>query len=137
MPELRLEIMSRWGVMTLRIVMIRRFIPKKCPELLLGRVLQDGTLEIVDRIVEIGQYRKERVDKAVHDQVENANLWCGRGAAAFDEWWLPIRSRTVASAGQSPWWMLMMNLSVTKQCTSATFFPSPAMPKVTIWTKSS
>ncbi len=59
------------------------------------------------------------------------------GAATSEEWWLPMRSRTVASAGQSPWWMLMMNFSVTKQCTSATFFPSAAMPKVTTWTKSS
>ena len=59
------------------------------------------------------------------------------GAAASEEWWLPMRSHTVASAGQSPWWMLMMHFSVMKQCTSATLLPSPAMPKVTMWTKSS
>ena len=59
------------------------------------------------------------------------------GAATSEEWWLPIRSHTVASAGQSPRWMLMMNFLVTKQCTSATFFLSAAMPKETMWTKSS
>ncbi len=59
------------------------------------------------------------------------------GADAFAEWWLPMRSHTVASAGQSPWWRLMMNLSVTKQCTSATLLPSAAMPKVMMCTKSS
>ena len=59
------------------------------------------------------------------------------GAATSEEWWPPMRSRTVASAGQSPWWRLMMNLSVMKQCTSATFLPSAAMPKVMMWTKSS
>ena len=31
MPALRLEIMSRWGVMTLRMVMIWRFMSKRVP----------------------------------------------------------------------------------------------------------
>jgi len=33
--------------------------------------------------------------------------------------------------------MLMMNIRVMKQFTSATFFPSSTLPKVTTWTKSS
>lgn len=35
-------------------------------------------------------------------------------------WWLSRRPRTVAGAGQSPWWTLMMKVAVMEQCTSAT-----------------
>jgi hypothetical protein len=47
-----------------------------------------------------------------------------------------MRSCTEARAGQFPWWMLMMTFPVMKQCTSATFLPSKAMPNVMTWTKS-
>src|SRR6202034_932720 len=48
------------------------------PELLLGRVLQDRSLEVVDRVVEVGQHGEERVDQGIHDQVEDHDLRGGR-----------------------------------------------------------
>ena len=43
-------------------------------ELLLGRVLQDRALQVVDVVVQLRQHREERVDQAVQDQVEQADL---------------------------------------------------------------
>ena len=59
---------------------------EKRPQLRLGRVLQDGALEIVDRIVEVGKHREERVDQGVHDQVEDDDLrrGCLRGVVGSD-----------------------------------------------------
>ena len=86
MPALRLAIMSRCGVMTLRMVMICRFIAEQGAELLLGRVLEDRALKVVDRVVEVGQDREERVDQGVHDQVEDDDLRCGKLAVSSRGW---------------------------------------------------
>ncbi len=133
MPALRLEIMSRWGVMTLRMVMIWRFMSNSVPSCSSVGVLRMAALELVDGVVEVRQHREERVDQRVHDQVEDHHLGGGRVAGV-------VGADAVAdlpSAGQSPWCRLMMQWSVRKQCTSATFLPSPAIPKVTMCTKSS
>ena len=48
--------------------------PEKGSELLFGRVLQDGALEVIDGVVEVGQQREERIDQGIHDEVEDNNL---------------------------------------------------------------
>jgi hypothetical protein len=45
-----------------------------CPELLVGRPLQDRVLQLVDLVVQIGQHREVAVDQRVHDEVEQHHM---------------------------------------------------------------
>jgi hypothetical protein len=51
--------MSRWGVMTLRMVRICRFMSKRVPSCSSVGFFKMAPLEVVDRIVEVRQHGEE------------------------------------------------------------------------------
>ena len=50
--------MSRWGVTTLRMAISDRFMVEQDAELRLGRLDEDGVLELVDLVVELSSTGK-------------------------------------------------------------------------------